>query len=63
MNELVTKLNNLENKLNTFIGLYNAHVHVETGGSTSPTVSLVVGTLTPTVKANIENPLITHGNG
>lgn len=61
--DLVTKLNNLENKVNAIIAAYNAHIHVETGASTAPTVSLVVGTLTPTVQANIENTRVKHGNG
>ena len=61
--DLVTKLNNLENKVNAIITAYNAHIHVETGASTAPTVSLVVGTLTPTVQANIENTTVKHGNG
>ena len=63
VNDLVTKINNLENKVNAIITAYNAHIHVETGASTAPTVSLVVGTLTPTVQANIENTTVKHGNG
>ena len=63
VNDLVTKLNNLENKVNAIITAYNAHIHVETGASTAPTVSLLVGTLTPTVQANIENTTVKHGNG
>ena len=67
VNDLVTKLNNLENKVNGIIATFNAHTHpyinVVTPANTSAASTPVVGTLTPTVKANIENPLITHGNG
>lgn len=58
VNSLVTKLNNLENKVNTIITTFNAHVHAETGGTTSPTATPVSGTLTPTVKSDIENDKI-----
>lgn len=66
VNDLVTKLNNLENKVNTFMTTYNTHVHagVTTGiGSTAVTPSLMVGTLTPTVKSDLENKTVVHGNG
>ena len=56
---LVTKLNNLETLLNGLIALYNAHVHT---ANNTPTVSLETTTLTPTVRADIENTKITHGN-
>ena len=61
--QLTTKLNNLENKVNAIITAYNAHIHVESGASTAPTVSLVVGSLTPTVRTDIENILVEHGDG
>lgn len=56
--ELVSKLNALENKVNSMIALYNAHVHASNG---VPTTSLVTGTLQTTVQADLENTLITHG--
>ena len=60
--DLVTKLNNLENKVNEIIGLYNTHVHVETSGSTLPTTSIVSGVLIPTIQANLENTTVKHGS-
>jgi hypothetical protein len=66
INDLVTKLNNLENKVNTIISTFNAHTHtgVTSGfSSTAVTPTLVAGTLTPTVKANLENTKVKHGNG
>lgn len=56
--DLVSKLNALEDMVNTMIALYNAHVHASNG---VPTTSLVTGTLTNTVQADLENTLITHG--
>lgn len=56
--DLVTKLNNLENLLNGFIALYNAHVHT---ANNTPTVSLETNTLVPTVRADVENTLILQG--
>jgi recombinational DNA repair protein RecR len=64
--DLVTKLNNLENKVNTIITTYNTHTHAGvTAGfaSTAVTPSVIAGTLTPTVKANLENTKVKHGNG
>lgn len=66
INDLVTKLNNLENKLNTFMTLYNTHVHtgVTSGtSSTAVTPSIISGTLTPTIKADLENSTVKQGNG
>lgn len=62
--DLVTKLNNLENKVNSIINTFNTHVHggVTTGaGSSAVSPTPVSGTLTPTVRANIENDKIIHG--
>lgn len=56
--DLVSRMNLIENKLNTVINTYNAHTHVETGGTTNIPGSLVVGTLTPTVSTDIDNPEI-----
>ena len=63
--ELTTKLNNAEKKINAIINAYNAHTHILTltmgTGTAAPTVTQVVGTLTPTQQADIENENITHG--
>lgn len=62
--ELVSKLNNLENKVNDIIAAFNSHVHtgVSTGGGSSGTTpSTVSGTLTPTDRDDIENTSIEHG--
>jgi hypothetical protein len=65
LNDLVTKLNNLENTLNAHIAKYNAHIH--TGGTIAgntaiPTI-LDTNTLTPTLASEIENPTIKQGTG
>lgn len=62
---LTTKLNNLENKVNSIISTFNTHVHsgVQTGaGSSAVSPTQVSGTLTPTNRGDIENTYITHGN-
>ena len=61
--DLVTKLNNLENKLNSLILKYNTHTHNVTavGSPTGPGLQPETGTLTPTQRAEIENKKITHG--
>jgi hypothetical protein len=56
--DLVDKLNNLENLVNQFIGLYNGHVHTSNG---VVTFSVVTKTLTPTQQSDLENTKITHG--
>lgn len=64
--KVVDKLNNLENKVNTHITTYNAHTHAGvTSGVSSTAVpsAIVAGTLTPTVKADLENTTVKHGNG
>ena len=64
VSELVDKLNNLENKVNSLISSYNTHVHtgVTTGpGSSAVTPSIITGTLTPTIIADIENDKVKHG--
>ena len=63
VNQLVNKLNALENKVNSIISTFNTHVHAGvTIGSDSSAVTptLVTGTLTPTVKSDIENANITQ---
>jgi hypothetical protein len=63
VNDLVTKLNNLENKVNTIISTFNSHTHVASSFGSPTTVPpvLVTGTLTPTVKTDLENEKIKHG--
>lgn len=67
INDLVTKLNNLENKVNSLISTFNAHTHpyvnVSAPATTSPSTTPVVGTLTPTVKVDLENKTVYQGNG
>lgn len=60
---LTTKLNNLENLVNSLITLYNSHIHPggTISGSTGPTVSIEPTTLTPTIQADIENDKVKHG--
>lgn len=58
---LTTKLNNLENLVNDLISKYNVHTHPVSGASTGVPVIPEPTTLTPTVRANIENSKITHG--
>lgn len=63
VNQLVNKLNALENKVNSIISTFNTHVHAGvTIGSDSSAVTptLVTGTLTTTVKSDIENANITQ---
>lgn len=65
INDLVEKLNNLENKVNTIISTYNAHTHVASsfGTPTTTPVAPVTGTLTPTIKQDLENITILQGDG
>lgn len=61
--DLVTKLNNLENKVNIIATTFNSHTHsgVTSGGQASgPSPTPITGTLTPTQKADIEDTKITH---
>lgn len=64
--DLVTKINNIENLLNDLISKYNLHTHpytnVTSPAVTSVTASTEPNTLTPTQKEDIENPLIKHGD-
>ncbi len=65
--KLVQKLNNVENLLNSFFSLYNAHTHpylnATTPAVTSPTTSLETQTLTPTIVKDVENEIVQHGKG
>jgi hypothetical protein len=56
--DLVDKLNNLENLVNSLIAKYNAHVHT---ANNTPTISTESGTLTPTQREELENTTIIHG--
>lgn len=63
IDDLITKLNNLENKVNTIISTFNTHTHIASslGSPTTMPPSLVVGTLTPTIKNDLENKKVVHG--
>lgn len=65
VNDLVEKLNNLENKVNTIITTFNTHTHVASsfGSPTTTPPVPVTGTLTPTVKLDLENTTILQGDG
>lgn len=58
--DLVTKLNNLENKVNDLVTWSSTHTHtgVTLGTSSSGTAVGVVGTLTPTQQSELENTKI-----
>lgn len=57
------KLNNLENKVNEILGVLQGIVIPLAPSGTYPFAPLFAGTsaLTPTVQADIENPIIKHG--
>lgn len=64
--ELTTKLNNLENAFNQHLTLYNVHTHAGVMAGSSTTTPVVVPdtqTLTPTVETDLENTTVLHGNG
>ena len=60
--DLVTRLNNIENLVNSFFALFNGHTHNVTavGAPTGPTLAQETQTLTPTQRTDIENPVITQ---
>lgn len=63
--DLTTKLNNLENKVNSLITAMNTHVHagVTIGAGVTGLGSVpIVGTLTPTTQANISSTKVFHGD-
>lgn len=61
--DLVTKLNAVENKLNDMISIYNSHVHTDPqGGVTTSPLQPITGNITPTVRADIENTKVVHGD-
>ena len=55
IDDLVYRMNLIENKINTMIGAFAAHVHVETGGSTSQTVTSMGASLGLTSSTDIDN--------
>jgi hypothetical protein len=62
--DLTTKLNNLENKVNQLITAFNAWTPVPNDGGAALKTALttwVATSLTPTVRANIENTNVKHG--
>lgn len=64
--DLVTKLNNVENDLNTVKAAFAAWVVVPgDGGAALKAIAAAwaAATITPTVRANIENTEVTHGDG
>ena len=60
---ILKKINNLENLLNDLITKYNSHTHVVAAapGTSAVPIPLETGVITPTVRGDIENPLITQG--
>jgi hypothetical protein len=60
--ELTSKLNDIEDKVNSIISTFNSHTHGNgnQGAPTTPPTSSISGTLTPTQQADIENPKIQH---
>jgi hypothetical protein len=60
---LIEKVNNLESKVNDIVTKFNAHTHagVTTGAGVSGTTATpVVGSLTPTIKAELEDIKVLH---
>lgn len=58
--DTVTRLNKIENLVNQFFVLFNSHTHNVTavGSPTGPVIQQQSNTLTPTVRADIENTVI-----
>jgi len=63
--DLVTKLNNLENLINTHLIAYNLHTHagVTVGMGVTGITTPDTQTLTPTIQADLENTTVKHGTG
>lgn len=62
--QLVEKLNNLENAVTSHIAKFNTHTHagVQAGaGTTATPIPTDDQNLTLTLQSDLENPLITHG--
>lgn len=62
ISDLVTKLNNLENKVNEIVTWSSAHTHtgVTPGPGSSGTAVGIVGSLTPTTVNELENDKVQH---
>jgi hypothetical protein len=67
VNELVSRINRLENKVNEIIGVHNSHIHPFVGvtpatpASTAPTAMVVDSVITPlTSKNDLENTKVKH---
>jgi hypothetical protein len=65
LEDVVTKLNNLENALNSHILLYNTHLHATAavGPPVPPTVPDTQTPLVPTVNIDLENTTVKQGDG
>ena len=61
--DLVNKLNNLENWINQFIPIFNALTLPVSGSTAGPPSTPITNVLTPTVKADLENTTVQHGDG
>ena len=64
--DLVTRLNTIENDINTLKTIFSSWTPVANDGGAAlklSSVSWSVASLTPTTQANIENTYIKHGNG
>ena len=67
--EVVDKLNRLEDKINDLVSKYNSHTHITTatvgGGPTPGTIAPVTSPETPiapnTTVSDLENPEVLHG--
>jgi hypothetical protein len=58
IDELIGKINAIENKVNQIISAFNSHSHPSNGSITPTQIS---GSLANTQKSDIENSVITHG--
>lgn len=65
IDELIKKLNNLENLVNDLANKHNTHTHILTlssgTGTAAPTTTIEPKTLTVTQKKDLENAQVTHG--
>lgn len=59
--QLVTKLNNLEKLVNDLVSKFNIHIHPLTTGTSSPTLTQETSILVPTQQTELENTTVTHG--
>jgi len=59
--DLVSRLNTVENKINSIISSYNLHTHTETSTVTTVPIIPITGTLTPTQESDIASTTIFQG--